>query len=193
MIVHDENGLRPDWNWTPPHHPTFAGLRDIWMGNFIATGSTMFRRATLSDPPGWYDSFFPITDWPLHLLNAEHGSIGYINEAMGVYRYHDGGLYSALSQDRKLDETFRLFNRLNEVFEYRHDRLARQGIFEYFTGWAEEYAGKGDFLRASRCLSRAWRGAPGNRAAGYRKLLRLWLRIHVPFLRARRGDERQLA
>src|ERR1700740_3179804 len=107
------------------------------MGNYIATSSTMFRRGLVNDFPHWYYSFFPITDWPLHILNAEHGKIGYINEVMGVYRYHSGGLYSRLSQAQKLEKTLEFYKRMNVNLDFKYDQIIRTAISKYFFEWAE--------------------------------------------------------
>ena len=41
-VVVYEDGSREPRNWTPPQQKEFSTLEDIWMGNFIATCSTMF-------------------------------------------------------------------------------------------------------------------------------------------------------
>ena len=85
-------------NWTPHGHPSVSTFKDIWRGNFIATCSIMYRRSALGEIPAWYDALFPITDWPLHILSAQRGDIGYLDEVLGVYRHHPGGLYSQLDE-----------------------------------------------------------------------------------------------
>lgn len=178
--VIDEDGARPPWNWTPADHPEIATLADLWMGNFIATCSTMFRRGVFGEVPEWYTDLFPITDWPLHLLNAEQGEIGYLNEVMGVYRYHSRGLYSPLSEARKLETTLALYRTLNRNFDYKYDRLAKTGITKYFVEWAEEYLQRGDRERARACFKAALTGRPINRYVSAKRLLVLWLRLYGP-------------
>jgi glycosyltransferase involved in cell wall biosynthesis len=181
-LVHHDAGDRPDWYWTPKNHKPFSNLNDIWMGNFIATCSTVFRNRAMGELPEWYSSF-PITDWPLHILNAEHGLIGYIDEVLGVYRYHSGGAYSGFSQAQKNDETYRLYHLFNTLFEYRHDRLIKAGMFEYFIDWADEYVSRGDFAKARSCFSRSLEGRPSSAIRGGKKLLKVWLKMHLPALR----------
>ena len=178
-IARDERGERPDWYWTPANQKEFSMLEDICMGNFIATGSTMFRRAAIDAPPEWYSSFFPITDWPLHILNAEKGKIGYINEVMSVYRYHEDGAYSGLSQSQKQDQTYHLYQRFEEVFEHRYQRFIKAGIFEYFMDWADEHANRGEREQALACFKRGLTGRPLHPLAGVRKLARIWLRLNI--------------
>lgn len=178
--VIDEEGARPPWNWTPAGHPEFSTLADLWMGNFIATCSAMFRRGVFGEVPEWYTDLFPITDWPLHLLNAEQGQIGYLNEVMGVYRYHSRGFYSPLSEARKQETTLRLYQTLNRNFQYKYDRLVKTGITKYFVEWAEEYGQRGDREQARRCLQTALTGRPINRYVTLKRLLVLLVRLYRP-------------
>lgn len=174
-----ENHERPTFNWTAPGQNLVTTLEDLWMGNYIATCSAMFRRGFRTEIPDWYYAFFPITDWPLHLMSAEHGKITYIDQVMGVYRYHEGGLYSGLSEARKQDTTFQLYLRLNAAFDYRYDRYAKAGLFNYFLEWAEEYAARGEWGRVQECLKRCVKGYPKHRINGWKRFARIWLKAQL--------------
>jgi glycosyltransferase involved in cell wall biosynthesis len=184
-VIHDD-GSRPPWNWTPPDHPEITTFEDLWMGNFIATSSTVFRRGVVSPIPSWYEAYFPITDWPLHLLHAERGRIGYINEVLGVYRYHEGGYYSPLSETDKLTATLRFYERMNASTGYRHDTLARTAISKYFIEWAEEYLKRGDKAAARSCYRRYLRGRPVNRYVSLRRAILTGLNVLLPSRLTRR-------
>jgi glycosyltransferase involved in cell wall biosynthesis len=83
-------------------------LADIAPGNFMQTCSVMYRRGLFTDLPSWFADL-PVADWPLHVLNAEHGDIGYIDAAMAVYRVHAGGVWSdAMARYRRRDQVDRL-------------------------------------------------------------------------------------
>lgn len=78
-------------------------LEDVAPGNFIQTCSVMFRRGLFGALPEWFTDL-PVADWPLHVLNAEHGDIGYIDADMAVYRVHAGGVWTgSLARYRKRD------------------------------------------------------------------------------------------
>lgn len=173
-IFHEADG-REGRNWTPPGHKEISTLDDIWMGNFIATCSTMFRRGLIGEIPVWYNDFFPITDWPLHILNAEHGKIGYIDEVMGIYRYHPGGLYSPFSETKKQQETLKFYHTMNKNLNYRYDRIVRVAISKYFFEWAEEYRARGDFEKMKSCLKACLSGNPFSPLIPKKKLVRMWL------------------
>jgi glycosyltransferase involved in cell wall biosynthesis len=186
-LVHDESAQWPDSYWTPPNQKAISTLQDICMDNFIATSSTMFRRRAIEGPPEWYLAFFPITDWPLHILCAEQGAIAYLPKAMSVYRYHEAGAYSGWSQSRKEDEAYLLYQRLDEVFGHRYRRFFRAGIFEYFLDWVEEHGKLGERKQALKCLKRGLTGRPIHFVPGLRKLARAWLRLMLPSRPARAG------
>lgn len=153
VVQEEEDG--PGRLWTPADQNEISTIEDLWRGNFIATASTMFRRDALGEIPAWYLPLFPITDWPLYLLIAEHGAIGYIDEVMSVYRYHSGGLYSARSEAEKIQATGRLYRTMNANLNYRYDRIAKAACARYFFEWAEEYECRGERARARSCLMKS--------------------------------------
>ena len=173
-IFHEAEN-REGRNWTPPGHKEISTLEDIWLGNFIATCSTMFRRGAIREIPAWYDVMFPITDWPLHILNAEQGKIGYIDEVMGMYRYHPGGYYSPFSETQKQAETLKFYRTMNRNLNYRYDRLINIAISKYFFEWAEEYKSRGDLEKMKACLKACLAGRPLNPFIPKKKLIRMWL------------------
>jgi len=172
-----EDRSREPWNWTPARQKELSTLEDLWMDNFIATCSTLFRNGLIEPFPAWYDAMFPITDWPLHLLNAEHGKIGYIDEVMGAYRYHQGGLYSPLSERAKQDIMLTFYQTMNRNFEYRYDKTIRTALSTYFFEWAEEYATRGDWEQARVCFLNAWSERRFNKHIRATKLLLLGLKV----------------
>ena len=124
----------------------------------------MFRRGLIGEIPAWYDTLFPITDWPLHILNAEHGCIGYIDRVMGVYRYHEGGLYSPLDESEKLDRMLAFYRAMDRNLDYRYTRIIARAISKYFFGWAAAYAARGEIGRARHCFGICLSGRPLNPA-----------------------------
>lgn len=189
-VIH-EDGSREPWLWNHAGQREITALTDILMDNYIATCSTMFRKGMFDCFPDWYDSFFPITDWPLHILNAEHGKIGYINEVMGVYRYHRGGLYSPLSQAEKQAATLKLFRRLNSCLQFKYDRIIRTGCARYFVGWTEEYLNQGDITAARRSFKLYLTGRSVTGYASLKRTIALLLRLYFPTLTFRKRSARK--
>lgn len=174
-IYHETEG-REGRNWTPAGHKEISTLEDLWMGNFIATCSTMFRRGLVREIPQWYVDLDPmLTDWPLHILNAELGRIGYIDEVMGMYRYHPGGEYSPYREVQKQEITLKFYRAVNRHLNYRYDRIINVAISRYFFEWAEEYKNRRDLKRMKECLKICLSGRPLNSFVPKRKLLRMWM------------------
>jgi len=178
--VLDERAHGSSRRWTPAGQREISTIEDIWQGNFIATSATMFRKGLIGDIPDWYISLFPITDWPLHILNAEHGKIGFIDEVMSVYRYHPGGLYSQLSEARKLEATSQFYKLMNANLGYRYNRVVKSARARYFFDWAQEYMKRGDYHLAWSCLLQCLAAGSigGNIRVG--AILKLALRMCVP-------------
>lgn len=78
----------------------WQSLDDLMSQNPIVTCTAMFRQGLFGEFPDW---FFQsrMGDWPLHILNAQHGRIGYLDEVMAAYRIHSG---SKWSQQARLDD-----------------------------------------------------------------------------------------
>lgn len=89
-----DDGSRPP---TPCHgrgRPRLATQDALMAGNFLVTCTVMFRGGLIPAFPDWYFQC-GVGDWPLHVLNSQHGSITYLAETMAVYRVHAGGAWSA--------------------------------------------------------------------------------------------------
>ncbi len=158
--VVDESSESSGRSWNPPEQAHTTGLADILRGNFLATSSVMYRRGALPAIPRWYEPFFPVTDWPLHVLYAEHGRIGYLDRVLSAYRLHDGGLFSRLTALEKLRANAEFYERMRRGLGGRLDAELRDGQLDYFMDWAREYVRRGDWAMAWRCLRWAWPGRP---------------------------------
>jgi glycosyltransferase involved in cell wall biosynthesis len=110
-------------------------LRDMLNQNYIPTCSQLFRKNNLSYE--FLESFRShlFSDWPLHILNAQHGDIGYLDEIMGVYRVHGGGVwssgYASLEGKIKLKESeIKFYRTINKLLGYKYNWLIKAKIFE---------------------------------------------------------------
>jgi len=152
---------RPDGEsqerWTASSQPERVTRSSIWHGNPFATCAGMIRISALQGLGAWYDGFFPMTDWPLYVLAAEHGDIRFDDEVVGGYRLHEGGLYSALPGKAKLEMIARFYPRMDEALAFRQHDLARAGASRFFFDWAEVYRADGDRRMARYCLEKSLR------------------------------------
>lgn len=81
-------------------------FEDLAADSFILTHTCVFRNNLQTDLPAWFMES-PVGDYPLHLLNAQRGKIKFFPEAMGVYRVHQGGIWSSLSVSKMTFEYMR--------------------------------------------------------------------------------------
>jgi hypothetical protein len=112
----------------------------------------MFRRKLVPEIPRWYFDFFPITDWPLYLLFAERGPIGYVDDVLAAYRLHDGGLFSPLTHAKKLESIARFYRRIDSAMDHRHAAQFGDANFRYFVDWAWAHAQRGEVGPVIECL-----------------------------------------
>ena len=95
---------------SPNLSPTLT-IERVLEGNPVPACGLVFRRGLLARLPDWFGDL-PFTDWTLHLLLLEYGPVHYDSRPDAAYRRHEGGLWSALSERRRLRlqiETYRLF------------------------------------------------------------------------------------
>jgi glycosyltransferase involved in cell wall biosynthesis len=105
-------------------------LKDIILLNYIPTLSVMYRRGVIQEIPTWV-SKLRMTDWPLHLLHAQQGDIGYIDEIMGVYRVHGQGIWSSLPQTGRIKEIIKMLETANIYFDYQYESIINESLANF--------------------------------------------------------------
>lgn len=98
-------------------------LEELATVNFMQTNSVVYRWVIPEKEP--YDAFpsgiLP-GDYFRHLMHAKHGKIGFINERMGVYRVHDGGIWQGEVLLKYASKHYRFYERADQLLDYRfHD------------------------------------------------------------------------
>lgn len=116
-----------------PSPKTISTIEDIIKGNFIFTASCMFRNGLFESFPEWYYSL-GIGDWPLHVLNAQYGKIGYIDEIMAAHRVHRGGYWSRQSRLETLDRLIETARRISVHFGSKYSEY----IIPTILRWEQE-------------------------------------------------------
>jgi len=88
-----------------------CSLDDLMTGCLMATCSCVFRNHLFEKYP---DEFMglPMGDWPLHVLNARTGDIGYIDRDMGVYRLHSGGIWTSVGYAKQHANNLKCYDTL---------------------------------------------------------------------------------
>ena len=142
-----EDGSQESYDFNPLNQKETSTLDDLWVGNFVATCSAMFRRGLVRQLPDWFCTF-RWGDWPLYILCAEQGKIGYISEVMAAYRIHPGGAWSGLREVEQLEQVIEFYARINAHLSFRYDEIIRTMISKHRRQWARIDEENGDSDRA---------------------------------------------
>ncbi|MBE0410255.1 MAG: glycosyltransferase [Anaerolineales bacterium] len=114
IINEDNSQIIKNNYFTPGLKRIFTSI-DIVKRNFIPNCTVMFKRGLIEQFPPWFYEI-PAEDRALHILNAQHGTIEYIDLNMAAYRIHSGGVYSNLSHVEKLKNLMVTLTILDENF-----------------------------------------------------------------------------
>lgn len=74
---------------------------DIINSNPITNVTVMFRRGLFGELPEWF-SRVTSYDFAVHVLNAEHGDVYFMNKVMAVYRQHKESIWSMASSEKQI-------------------------------------------------------------------------------------------
>jgi glycosyltransferase involved in cell wall biosynthesis len=110
---YEENNEK-DRTFRPSPVKDIYTIDDLFEKNFISTCSVMYRNNLITEFPEWIQDI-PAADWPLNILIARYGDIGYIDETMAVYRVHPQGVWSPQLKDQKIR------NKIKMLETIRHD------------------------------------------------------------------------
>jgi glycosyltransferase involved in cell wall biosynthesis len=176
VTIIDDEGRRPPRKSRPLDQKVFSGLDDVLDGCFINACSTMFRKSACGTFPEWYAED-PAPDWALYVLAAQHGSIGYIDEVMGVYRTHRGGAWSGLGPVQQYERVIRFYEDLKARLDgAHHGRIASLTSRQWFNlALAHEH--QGDMKSARKSLRRCLDEQPLNPLIHVSELLTTWRRF----------------
>ncbi|MBV5339620.1 MAG: glycosyltransferase [Deltaproteobacteria bacterium] len=133
---HDALIIPDDRSDEPLHYRAkqkeFSTVEDLLLDNFIPTAAVMFRRGLIESVPGWAKTL-KMGDWVIHILNALHGPVGYIDETMSVYVVHRGGVWSMKTWQEHTMAMIELFEALDRHLEPKYTSSTRQILrWRYF-------------------------------------------------------------
>jgi glycosyltransferase involved in cell wall biosynthesis len=149
-----EDGSRAPALLCPTEQKEISTLENLLSGNLIPACSAFFRAKLFDRFPDWYFTS-AMGDWPLHILNAQHGSIGYINEVMATYRVHAGGGSYAKRPSRQLLEMIDMLDHVDEYLNYKFKHLIRATKARYYYQLALIYRDRGHLSQARRVLKQS--------------------------------------
>lgn len=176
-VLYEDGSRPPHLSPSPPGITTT--LADLLENNFIGTATVMFRRRDAQELPGWFWEL-PMGDWPLHILNAQHGNIGYIDEVMSVYRFHSGGIWSSRSRIHQVAGRLDMFRHLKAYLDPRYQKIIRATMARAYLLLAVAYADEGKVECARENLRRSIAECPVNGRAQLVARIALALRLYTP-------------
>ncbi len=176
-----DDGSRASHVFRPVQVRETYTLRDLLDCNFIGTCSAMYRGGVVRQWPLWFYCM-PVGDWCLHLLHAQHGDIGYLDEPMAVYRQHGGGVYSARSTVYRLGVPVEVLRRFRCVLGRAFHREIDRSLSRSYCALIHRYCEEGKLLEARQCLRQCLDDVPLGLHVPGAALLKAAARAYVPGL-----------
>lgn len=128
-------------------------LADLLIHNFIPNCSVMYRNDLFKEFPDWFNKA-PMGDWPLHILVAQYGDIGYIDLPMAVYRIHSGGVWTSTDPVMKIRNHISLLRTVDLYLGSQHHAIIKESIAVRELKISLAYVRKGNYWDASVHLLR---------------------------------------
>ena len=172
-------------------------LRDYLARSFQPrTCTVMFRNRLFEDFPDWFYQL-PVGDFPLHVLNAQHGDFGLLDRTTSAYRIHPGGIWSmgytptewsSQTREQSLRNAARMRD-LIKIYEtvgthlgadYRPVIREQIGIFSHLLTVA--YRSLGDWPKMRASVRKQLRTLPLPQQVPLSALLSDLVMSHLPFL-----------
>jgi glycosyltransferase involved in cell wall biosynthesis len=179
VIGRYEESTRPDFTYVRASQPESFGLEELLNENVIPTCSAVFRRGLFGAVPQWALGL-KMADYPLHILNAQYGKIGYLPENMGIYRVHGGGAWTALNWMTRAHSSIALFQQLSKNLEPRFRPAARRALAQRYWHLAFEYELQRDPRQALRYALRSLCTSARTNTPSLRYKLRVLARLSTP-------------
>ncbi|MBN3939343.1 glycosyltransferase [Nostoc sp. NMS9] len=105
-------------------------IENLLINNFISTPSVMYRAGLVQEFPDWFYEQ-SMGDWTFHILNAQYGKIGYIDEVMAAYRVHAKGVWSSKSRESQIKETIRMLETIKYNLSSQYQAIINTSINFY--------------------------------------------------------------
>lgn len=160
-VVDEDGKLLSETIHTRSTPPPRSGMEVVLTQEMkIPACSPMFRREVISRLPDWY---FEVAwgDWPLYILAAQRGAIGYLDRSLGAYRSHPGGMWTGMDSVKRLHMTIDLLRRVRPVLAHSHHGAIRRHLSTLYFRLALAVEREGRVAEAQRYAWRALRLEPG--------------------------------
>ena len=120
-ILNEVRGGRA-FNTNPPDQKDTSTLEELLESNFVPTCSAMYSKRLIDPIPEWLETV-KWGDWAMGIHAASRGTVRYLNEVMCVYRIHQGGVWSGLSELQQLEGNAEFYEQMNRILDFRFDGI----------------------------------------------------------------------
>jgi glycosyltransferase involved in cell wall biosynthesis len=146
FVFYEEENHKPGVIW--PNAPKeVSTIKDLLEDNFIPTAAAVFRNGLFGEFPEGIQLLL-MEDWPLHVLNAQHGRIGCLNEIMGAYRVHSGGMWSSLKEISTYLEHIKFYKWVDTHLKYIYHDIINRRLDDRYLKLANLYENQGNIHKA---------------------------------------------
>ncbi|MBS3956568.1 MAG: glycosyltransferase family 2 protein [Clostridiales bacterium] len=134
--------------------PERSGIEELLSRSITSTHiltPTVMYRWGLVELPDWWNEH-RLGDFPLHVLHAQYGWVGYIDEVMAASRFHAGGMWRSESGVTNLLEFVAVLHRLDDALNNRYHDIIERNVLRH-----GEYEFSLRFTAATHALNSAER------------------------------------
>ncbi|MHB8520752.1 MAG: glycosyltransferase family 2 protein [Limisphaerales bacterium] len=174
-----EDGSQQPQPYPGSGHKEITTLDDILVRNYIQTCSVVFRAGLIAEFPEWYLNA-EVGDWPLHVMNARYGNIGFLAPVMGVHRISGDSVWSPLTDVQKALKIIETRRRIATLVGPKHLRMLANELSVDYHFLAVAYRESGQKSQALVAITRSFISSPLNAKVSKRHLLSLAVQILSP-------------
>ena len=129
----------------PLPQPEVLSLEDLLVVNPMPACSVVFRRGLFGELPDWFRKV-TLGDWAIHIMNAQHGKIGCINEVMAAYRLHADGMWPSLGPAGQRFEMIKLLNYVDGYLGHKYRKQINAAKYVWYRQLATIYFEQGKWV-----------------------------------------------
>jgi len=168
LTLAQDGKIAPHSNQSGQIRPV-STLEDLLRRNFIKTCSVMFRARLFGEFPAWFFDL-PWGDYPLNILNAHFGDIGYLEDGMAIYREHAAGAWSGLSAIDQLERQVEYYAIILTKLKTKHQKIFQRALSTLHYRLGRQYASRRNWRQAQKHALQALRLWPLNRDFKFRRM-----------------------
>jgi len=159
LAFDEDNHRKPYCIPAPEYRRSTLTTEDLLRCNSIATCSVMFRNGLVGSFPDWFFSL-RMGDWPLHIMNAQHGKVGYIDELMAAYRIHGSSYYSSSDMITNLLSNVSFYKAINSYLNFQYQTVIKEMLAQTYQAISHQYLLRNDTANARRYAFESIRTLP---------------------------------